>query len=94
MFGMKSFSAIRSANGGSPANVLITWPATDALPVSSIQVKVIALAHADMGREELERAHLQSAQDVLTAALLTIEQIMEAPKPLPSLWQHLTPSRD
>jgi hypothetical protein len=78
----------------SPASVQITWPATDSLPVPSIQVKVIALAHGDMGREKLEKAHLQAAQDVLTAALLTIEQTLEAPKPLPSLWRHLSPSRE
>src|SRR5689334_19799492 len=78
----------------SPANVQITWPATDALPVPSVQVKVIALAHGDMGRGGLEKAHLQAAHDVLTAALLTVEQMLEAPKPLPSLWRHLSPSRD
>lgn len=74
----------------SPATLVVTWPGDGPLPVPSIRVKVIALAHADMKREQLEREHLQAAHDVLTAALLGIERMMESPKPMPTLWRHLT----
>jgi|SRR5215813_8684190 len=76
----------------SPATVTVTWRPSDSLPAPSIQLKVIALARGEMGRDELERAHLQAAHDVLTSALLEIEQTLEAPKPRPSLGRHLTPS--
>ena len=74
----------------SPATVMVTWPGDGPLPVPSIRVKVIALAHADMKRQQLERAHLQAAHDVLTAALLGIEQMIESHKPVPTLWPRLT----
>ena len=72
----------------SPATVLINWPPAAGLRSPAIEVRVIALARADMTLTELNRAHLQAAHDVLNAALLGIEQMTEIPstsgqKPLP-----------
>jgi hypothetical protein len=62
----------------SPATVLINWPVAG-LRAPAIEVRVIALARADMTLDELKRAHLQAAHDVLTAAVLGIEQSTEIP---------------
>jgi hypothetical protein len=63
----------------SPATVLINWPPVAGLRAPAIEVRVIALARADMTLDELKRAHLQAAHDVLTAAVLGIEQMTEIP---------------
>jgi|GraSoiStandDraft_45_1057281.scaffolds.fasta_scaffold673286_1 hypothetical protein len=72
----------------SPATVLINWPPVAGLRSPAIEVRVIALARADMTLDELKRAHLQAAHDVLNAAVLGLEQMTEIPsrsgkKPLP-----------
>jgi hypothetical protein len=63
----------------SPATVLISWPPVAGLRAPHIEVKVIALARADMTLPELNQAHLQAAHDVLTAAVLGIEHMTEIP---------------
>jgi hypothetical protein len=65
----------------SPATVLINWPPVAGLRAPAIEVTVIALARADMTLPELNQAHLQAAHDVLTAAVLGIEQMTEIPSP-------------
>ena len=76
----------------SPATILVTWPAADGLPAPSIEVKVIALARAEMTVDELNRLHLQAAHGVLNAALLGIEQMIETSQPVPSLWRSMKPA--
>jgi len=75
----------------SPATILVTWRACEGLPAPSIEVKVIAPARAETTLEKLNKLHLQAAHDVLNAAVLGIEQMMESAKPTPSLWRHLSP---
>ncbi|MFL4970796.1 MAG: hypothetical protein ACJ8EN_05120 [Xanthobacteraceae bacterium] len=70
----------------SPATILVTWPAADGLPAPSVELRVIALARAEMTLDELNRLHLQAAHGVLNAALLGIEQLMETSPPVRSLW--------
>lgn len=75
----------------SPATISVTWPAANGLPAPSIEVKVIALARAEMTMAELNKLHLQAAQGVLNAALLGLEQMLEAARPVPSLWRDVAP---
>jgi hypothetical protein len=70
----------------SPATIEVTWPAGNGLPAPSLEVKVIALARAEITLEELNALHLQAAHDVLNAALLGIENMMESARPVPTLW--------
>jgi hypothetical protein len=70
----------------SPATILVTWPAADGLPAPSVELRVIALARAEMTLDELNRLHLQAAHGVLNAALLGIERVMESSPPVPSMW--------
>jgi len=65
----------------SPATVLINWPPVAGLRSPAIEVRVIALARADMTLDDLNRAHLQAAHDVLNAAVLGLEQMTEIPSP-------------
>jgi len=58
----------------SPASVRLEWPAPDGLRGPSVTVEVIALARPDMTRDELEDQHIQAVRDVLTAALLAVEE--------------------
>ena len=54
----------------SPATVTMQWPGVPAgLRAPTLTCDVIALARADMTAEELAASHIQSLQDVLTAAL-------------------------
>jgi hypothetical protein len=69
----------------SPATIVVTWPAADGLPAPSVELRVIALARAEMTLHELNRLHLQAAHGVLNAALLGIEQLMESSPMEPSL---------
>lgn len=70
----------------SPATILVTWPAASGLPAPSLEVKVIALARAEITLDELNALHLQAAHDVLNAALFGIESMMESTRPVPTLW--------
>jgi len=59
----------------SPAKVTLTWSPTGDLPGPSIQVSIVAPIRGHMTVDELRQAHLQAAHDVLSAALLSVEQI-------------------
>ena len=70
----------------SPATIEVTWPVGNGLPAPSLEVKVIALARAEITLEELNALHLQAAHDVLNAALFGIENMIESTRPVPTLW--------
>ncbi len=57
----------------SPAKVTMTWPPTKDLPGPSVQVSIIAPIRGEMTVDQLRAAHIRAAHDVLTAALLSIE---------------------
>jgi len=61
----------------SPATVSVTWPPVAEFPAPSIKVAVIAPARAEMTLDDLKSLHLRAAHDVLNAALLGIEQVVE-----------------
>jgi hypothetical protein len=61
----------------SPAKVTFTWPATKELPAPCVQIFVVAPVRGAMTVDELRGAQMQSAHDVLTAALLSIETVPE-----------------
>jgi hypothetical protein len=58
----------------SPASVRLEWQAPDGLRGPAVTVEVIALARPDMSKEQLEDQHIQAVRDVLSAALLAIEE--------------------
>jgi hypothetical protein len=58
----------------SPANVRLEWSAPQGLENPSVTVRVIALSRGDMSNDQLEGAHLQAVRDVLSAALLAVEE--------------------
>jgi hypothetical protein len=58
----------------SPGSVRLEWPSPEGLRGPSVTVEVIALARAEMTREQLEDQHIQAVRDVLTAALLALEE--------------------
>jgi len=69
----------------SPASVRLEWPAPDGLRGPAVTVEVIALSRPGMTEVELEDQHIQAARDVLTAALLAIEEpIYQSMLPPPS----------
>jgi hypothetical protein len=57
----------------SPATVTLTWPKAGPLPGPSVQIALVAPIQGEMTVDELRRAHLQAAHDVLNAALLSME---------------------
>ncbi len=59
----------------SPAKVTMRWPAAGRVPGPSVQVSVIAAIRGQMTVDELRKAHVQAAHDVLTAALLSLEEL-------------------
>jgi hypothetical protein len=61
----------------SPAKVTMAWPQSEDLPAPSIQISLIAPIRGQMTVDELRRAHLQAAHDVISAALLSIELLPE-----------------
>src|SRR5262245_20940861 len=61
----------------SPATVSVTWAPADELPAPSINLTVIAPARPEMTLDDLKGLHLRAAHDVLNAALLGIEQVVE-----------------
>jgi hypothetical protein len=73
----------------SPATVSVAWPAFHGLPAPSIEVKVIALSRPDLDMQALNKLHLQAAHDILNAALLSVERMMESSRPVPSFWHDL-----
>jgi hypothetical protein len=62
----------------SPAKVTLTWPEAGKLPGPSVQVSLVAPIRGQMTVDELRHAHIQAAYDVLSAALLSIEEIPAA----------------
>jgi hypothetical protein len=44
-----------------------------------VRIGVIALARGQMTEGDLRRAHLAGALDVLNAAIITLEQMIESP---------------
>ena len=62
----------------SPAKVTLSWPEAEGLRAPSVVIDVIAAARAQMTIEELRQAHLQAARDVISAALLGIEEPVTA----------------
>jgi hypothetical protein len=57
-----------------PGSVTLEWNAPSGLPNPSVTVKVIALARPEMTHDQLEDAHIQAARDVLSAAMLALEE--------------------
>jgi len=63
----------------SPAQVTLTWPALTEISGPSVVVNVVASSRPDMTLDQLYKAHLSAAHDVLTAALLAMEEpVIEA----------------
>jgi hypothetical protein len=65
----------------SAASVVLNWPAAAGLRAPAVTVDVIAPAKPEMTLEQLRRAHMQAVHDVLTAALLGIEEAADATTP-------------
>jgi hypothetical protein len=58
----------------SPAQVTLTWPPATGIAGPSLVLNVVASSRPDMSFDQLYKAHLSAAHDVLTAALLAMEQ--------------------
>jgi len=58
--------------------VTLSLPAAEVIPDTAVVIDVIAPARAQMTIEELRQAHLQAARDVVSAALLGIEEPVTA----------------
>jgi hypothetical protein len=67
----------------SPATIAVAWPSTSGptaeLEAPSIQIRVLAPYRPNMTVEELRQAHLRAALNVLSSALLALEE--SAPDP-------------
>ena len=57
----------------SPAQVTLTWPPLTGINGPSVTINVVASSRPDMTLAQLYKAHLSAAHDVLSAALLTME---------------------
>jgi hypothetical protein len=64
----------------SPATVTLSWPPVEGVRAPSVQVSVVAPIRGEMTVDALRRAHLRAANDVLTAALLSLEQTIQLPR--------------
>jgi hypothetical protein len=63
----------------SPAQVTLTWPPLTEINEPSVVINVVATSHPYMTLDQLSKAHLSAAHDVLSAALLAMEEpIIEA----------------
>ena len=63
----------------SPAQVTLTWPPLTEISGPSVIMNVVATSRPDMTLDQLYKAHLSAAHDVLTAALLAMEEpVIEA----------------
>jgi hypothetical protein len=76
-----------------PAKVTLRWPQADQLPGPSVEVSVVASIRGQMTVDELRIAHIQAAHDVLTAALLSLEELPSAKPTAQKLKQQETRSR-
>jgi hypothetical protein len=63
----------------SPSTVTLQWPAPEGLRAPWVRVGVIAAARGQMTAVDLRKAHLRGALDVLSAAIITLEQMLESP---------------
>jgi hypothetical protein len=63
----------------SPSTVTLEWPAAAGLRAPWVRIGVIALARGQMTEADLRKAHLRGALDVLNAAIITLEQMIESP---------------
>src|SRR5258707_14107155 len=66
-----------------PAKIELSWPPFPGLQPPSITVNVVALANPDMTAEQLQRAQISAAHDVISSALLFLERTEH---PSPSFW--------
>lgn len=68
----------------SPATIAVTWPSTSGptaeLEPPSIQIRVLAPYRPNMTVEELRQAHLRAALNVLSSALLALEETAPSPQ--------------
>src|SRR4051812_10164278 len=63
----------------SPAQVSLTWAPLTAINGPSVVINVVASSRPDMTLDQLYKAHLSAAHDVLSAALLAMEEpVVEA----------------
>ena len=63
----------------SPAQVTLSWPPATGITGPSLVLNVVASSRPDMTLDQLYRAHLSAAHDVLTASLLAMEEpVLEA----------------
>jgi hypothetical protein len=58
----------------SPAQVTLTRPPVTGIAGPSLVLNVVASSQPDMTLDQLYKAHLSAAHDVLTAALLAMEE--------------------
>ena len=58
----------------SPAQVTLTWPSVTGITGSSVTINVVGSARPEMTLEQLYKAHLSAAHDVLSAGLLAMEE--------------------
>ena len=58
----------------SPAQVTLNWPSVTGITGPSITISVVASARPEMTLEQLYKAHLSAAHDVLSAGLLAMEE--------------------
>ena len=58
----------------SPAQVTLNWPSVTGITGPSIIINVVASARPEMTLEQLYKAHLSAAHDVLSAGLLAMEE--------------------
>jgi hypothetical protein len=58
----------------SPAKVKLSWPPLTGIGGPAIAIDVVAPARPDMTLEQLYKAHLSATHDVLSAALLAMEE--------------------
>jgi hypothetical protein len=65
----------------SPAKVTLTWQGSGEIPAPSIQISLVAAVRGKTTVDELRAAHIQAAHDVLSAALLSLEQQPKARRP-------------
>src|SRR4051795_7832117 len=58
----------------SPAQVTLSWPGVTGISGPTIGINVVASARPEMTLEQLYKAHLSAAHDVLSAGLLAMEE--------------------
>jgi hypothetical protein len=59
----------------SPGKVILKWPDSEEVAAPSIEISLVAPVRGEMTIDELRKAQVQAAHDVLTAALLSLESV-------------------